>query len=174
MLAVERPAQDDAAGEFSAIALRARAAIDDTKSVVWALRGQAVDWETLVTHLRSRCVDLCANRAELDFVRGPQTTLLVPGQLAIDIVRIVQECVRNALQHGKPRSVRVRVDEGEAITLEIQDDGVGLPARRDGQKSASSGLENVELRAAEHAGHLTLGAAHPGTLVRVVLPAAGP
>src|SRR5215472_11933764 len=46
------------------------------------------------------------------------------------IYRVVQECVSNALRHGRPTRIAVRI-EGSAgpdrVVLEIADDGFGMP-----------------------------------------------
>ena len=68
----------------------------------------------------------------------------------ISIYRIVEEGVNNALNHGQPRAVEIRLDwTSSDLFIEIQDDGVGFDfanvksghARRHG-----SGLLNIESR----------------------------
>lgn len=151
--------------ELGSIAQRARSAIDDTRSVVWALRDEAVSWPSLVEHVQSRCVELCSARANLTFRADPSDQQL-PGQLALDIVRIVQESVRNALQHGAPSTVAVTMDIAEEIVLTIEDDGTGLVSA----KPVGGGLRNVARRAEEHAGLLHLGQLDRGTRISVQLP----
>jgi PAS domain S-box-containing protein len=47
---------------------------------------------------------------------------------ATHLFRIAQEAVSNALRHGQPRHITVRMAaDGGCVTLEIQDDGKGLP-----------------------------------------------
>jgi signal transduction histidine kinase len=53
------------------------------------------------------------------------------------------------------------------VTLEVQDDGVGLPSLAEG----GHGLRNMQQRVADLGGTLTIdGAAGRGTTVRAVLP----
>lgn len=154
--------------ELGAIARRARAAIDDTRSVVWALRDQPVGWGSLVEHIRSRCVDLCDSRAALR-LELEATDQVLSGQLAVDIVRIVQESVRNALQHGGPSAVAVKMSVGDVITVTVEDDGVGLAL----DSESEGGLHNLAVRAASHSGAVRIERLDPGTRVCVTLPLPG-
>lgn len=165
------PPQGEVGHEFDAIARRARAAIDDTKAMVWALRDDAVTWGVFGAHVRARCVELCAGRVALD-CDVPTGEASMSGQLAVDIVRIVQESVRNALQHGDAKRVRVAIAVDQSIVIEIEDDGVGIPTRSEGDAGYRGGLRNLERRAQEHGGALTIDALDPGTRVRVRLPLA--
>jgi signal transduction histidine kinase len=59
----------------------------------------------------------------------------LPKQIAIDIHRIAQECLTNAVKHGKPTQVQLNVEyshgEHRAISLTVEDDGGGDAARID-------------------------------------------
>jgi signal transduction histidine kinase len=55
---------------------------------------------------------------------------LVPRQQAIHVYRIIQEALSNVARHSKASSVWLRASiDDDALTLEIEDDGVGLPLR---------------------------------------------
>ena len=54
-----------AAEQLAAVSRRARAAIDDAASVVWALRGEPVPFDGLAESVRSRCTELCEGRVDL-------------------------------------------------------------------------------------------------------------
>ncbi|MEM9188151.1 MAG: histidine kinase [Myxococcota bacterium] len=159
------PQDENPVEELAAIAQRARAAIDDTRSVVWALRSETVRWSALTDHVHSRCTELCRSKADLQLEMEPSDKP-VGGQLAVDIVRIVQELVRNALRHGSPETVHVRLELGEVISVTVDDDGVGFPV----ETANRSGLSNVERRTADHSGEMHIARLEPGTRVQVTLP----
>lgn len=49
-------------------------------------------------------------------------------ELATHLFRIAQEAVSNALRHGRARAIRIALgSEPEALTLRVEDDGVGIP-----------------------------------------------
>ncbi|MEX2578766.1 MAG: PAS domain S-box protein [Verrucomicrobiales bacterium] len=60
-------------------------------------------------------------------VEQPDIVLFLKRETAIQIYRIAQEGVRNAVKHGKAERVRLSlVPEDSRIVLRIEDDGVGM------------------------------------------------
>ena len=52
----------------------------------------------------------------------------LPADAALALYRAAQEGITNALRHGQARHLQLRVhDDGAAVTLELLDDGLGLP-----------------------------------------------
>ena len=47
----------------------------------------------------------------------------VPDELALSLYRIAQECVTNAIRHGAPKTVSLKIDVADDITLTATDDG---------------------------------------------------
>ncbi|HEX5318613.1 MAG TPA: ATP-binding protein [Stellaceae bacterium] len=86
------------------------------------------------------------------------------------IYRVVQECLSNALRHGRPASIAVRVEcaaERGQIFLEIADDGSGMPDA----SSPGFGLRGMAERVRALGGRLTLGNKPGGGLtVTATLP----
>lgn len=85
------------------------------------------------------------------------------ADLTDDVVAVVREGLANAARHAHASSVTVRVDlRGTGplgvVRVEVQDDGVGLPAQRD----RFSGTGNLAARARQHGGTFTLGATPTG------------
>jgi signal transduction histidine kinase len=78
--------------------------------------------------------------------------------------RIVQEALTNVLRHAGARHVRVRVGrDGEAVRLEVRDDGAGAPADRNGNgDGAGSGVRGMRERASALRGTLEAGPADGG------------
>ena len=91
---------------------------------------------------------------------------LVSPSLADDIVAVAREGLSNAARHAKAASVSVTVSlaqpvPGESpglVTVLVDDDGVGLPATL----HRSSGLTNLERRAAERRGYFKAGPRQEG------------
>lgn len=93
--------------------------------------------------------------------------------VALHLLRIVQEAVNNAIRHGESKTIAIRfgVHDGRPV-LEIQDDGVGLPA--DVKQSKGMGLRTMRYRAEIINAQLRVhGAPGGGTLVSCFLPADG-
>lgn len=84
-------------------------------------------------------------------------------ELTDDVVAVVREGLANAARHAHASSVSVRVAvQGSghtgAVTVDVEDDGVGLPDVRE----RSSGTGNLAARARQHGGTFVLGAAPSG------------
>jgi PAS domain S-box-containing protein len=89
---------------------------------------------------------------------------------SVELYRIAQEAVSNALRHGKPRTVRLTIHAGaNDLRLHIADDGTGLrdrPARTTGM-----GISIMEYRAESINGVFRIEPADEGgTVVTVALP----
>ncbi|WP_051829807.1 MULTISPECIES: ATP-binding protein [Streptomyces] len=107
-------------------------------------------------------------------VLSPEPLPELPAAVEVAAYRITAEALNNVLRHARARTARITlwVDE-EALTLTVQDDGVGY--RADGDPPADGGgvgLRSMADRAAEIGGHCTVRALPPngGTLVLAVLP----
>lgn len=92
---------------------------------------------------------------------GPSTTL--------QVLRILQEGVTNALRHSQARTIRLCCiqDQSGAISLTIADDGSGI----DNSAPKGRGLLNMQSRAAALGGTLNVSSDKGGTRIELVLPA---
>lgn len=117
-------------------------------------------------HVQRLCADLV--RAYGMHSRGVELTTEI-DDVELDLDRgissglIINELVSNALKHAFPdnRPGRVRVDlkllEGRRCTLEVKDDGVGLPAAFDAEHADSLGLQLVHDLTSQLHGDISLG-----------------
>lgn len=97
---------------------------------------------------------------------GPVDSL-VSGEVAQQLLSVLREALSNIARHAGATSCDVRVlVEGDALTLVVDDDGVGLPEKR-----AESGLRNARARAEEFGGTLqVLSRSGGGTRLRWQVP----
>jgi len=90
------------------------------------------------------------------------------------IYRLVQEALSNAVRHGRPRHVEIRVARGaDGIDVTIADDGAGLA--EDG-RGGGFGIVGMRERVAAHNGRFSIAnrAAGSGVIVSVWLPNPAP
>ncbi|HEX5748834.1 MAG TPA: sensor histidine kinase [Archangium sp.] len=159
------------AEELSGFAERIRQGTDELRSVVWALRAESQDWESLVAHLRGRCLELCGEQVVLRFFdEGAPAGTVLPGEARLQVVRIVQEAVRNAVRHAHPRTVTVRLSGHEELRVVVEDDGCGLP--EGALERSSGGLRNLRHRAMALGGTLRFSTSPQGTRMEAILPGA--
>jgi signal transduction histidine kinase len=95
---------------------------------------------------------------------------LVEEELAEHAAAVLREAFGNAVRHARAHSIVVIVELSKNLTIEVVDDGVGLPPG-----AAASGLRAVEDRAVQCGGSLVVGPSPAGgtrLTWRVPLPVA--
>lgn len=107
----------------------ARSALEDLRDIVRNLRPSVVDDAGLVGALNLLCEDLRTVNEDLDIqVNVVGSPRRLPDELSLAVYRIAQEALHNVLRHARASTVSLEFDAGEgAVTLEICDDGVGIP-----------------------------------------------
>lgn len=85
------------------------------------------------------------------------------------LVRMIQECLNNAIKHASPSLIKVRIEKSpERLSIAIQDDGIGFDL---GQASNGQGLRNLESRMKTIGGEIDVSSAPgEGTHIRLLLP----
>ncbi|MGW0018753.1 GAF domain-containing protein [Rhodococcus sp. NPDC003382] len=109
------------------------------------------------TSLRRRLLDAVGDLSihssvapNVQFV-GPIDTL-VPDRIHPHAEAVLREGLSNALRHSQSDKITVSVTAGESFSIEIVDNGTGLPAT-----PRRSGLANLERRAEQCAGECSIG-----------------
>jgi signal transduction histidine kinase len=97
-------------------------------------------------------------------------------EMALHVVRIVQQAAVNAAEHSKARELRIATttrgtgDDARVVIL-VEDDGIGLPAApASAVNGRHHGLRNMQRRAERIGAELELAPAHPGTKLELRLP----
>jgi signal transduction histidine kinase len=86
---------------------------------------------------------------------------LVPDYIGGHAEAVVRETISNALRHAHATELTLTVEAGDALIITMVDNGLGMPP-----EVARSGLCNLEQRATELGGALTVGE-EPGGGTRV-------
>jgi signal transduction histidine kinase len=98
-----------------------------------------------------------------------------PREVEMTAYRVCQQALDNAVLHGRPHTIRVRVDVGSGhVELDVRDDGLGIRAGDEERALRSGHLGLADIRQAAAAIGAVLGvSAHSegGTLVRLRWPA---
>jgi signal transduction histidine kinase len=163
--------KDPAAADSLLAELRGQTqqAVADIRRVVNDLRPPALDDRGLVEALREHAARYAGT--------GLQVCIAAPGQLpplpaAVDLAayRIAAEAVTNTARHAAARrcTISLTADAGPGlVTLEVRDDGCGLPA----SYLPGLGLASMKARASELGGRCRIeGQPGAGTLVVAELP----
>lgn len=70
----------------------------------------------------------------------------VPSRQALNIFRIMQEAVHNALKHSNAKNIRITISSSERMDISITDDGSGIDEHT---SNHGNGMINMKARAAE-------------------------
>jgi signal transduction histidine kinase len=147
-----------------------RATVSDVRRLVYDLRPPALDELGLVEAMRQRASRLSVgDEGFLASVEAPDELPPLPAAVEVACYRIVQEALMNVSRHARASACTVRLAcaEGRALTIEVTDDGVGLPDTPEG----GVGLSSMRERAAELGGECEIARSWPsGTRVFARLP----
>ncbi|GLR89257.1 sensor histidine kinase [Bradyrhizobium iriomotense] len=167
------------------IADAARAALKDLRLVIDSMDDIGGDLMLALGSWRERAAaQLRPHDIALDWhVTTPQGLPLHPELRpwhVIQIVRILDEAVTNAVKHAKARKIAVRIEtlggapQDRRGVISIADDGQGFALAGNGEATGASqtarGLRNMKSRACRCGAELELGSSPSGTSVRLQLP----
>ena len=169
--------REDVAEDARKIAAVQKRMMETLRTTLVRLRSQNVEEIGLEASLRQLVSDYNLQSASQTAFRlnviGHMAA--VPKQVAIDIYRIAQECLTNAVKHGTPTEVRLKVEylphDSQAIALSVEDDGGG-DARRI-KKDGGHGLLGIRERISALGGKLSIGNAASGLRIAAIIPIFG-
>jgi len=151
---------------LDALTVQTQAAVAEVRRLVYGLRPPALDELGLLGAL-----DEQARTLGPITVSGPAGELTLGAAVEAAAYRIALEAMTNVSRHAHATACTVRVDVDEALQLEIEDDGVGLPA---GYR-AGVGITSMRERATELGGTCTIDRRLPrGTRVQISIPLGAP
>jgi len=169
--------REDVAEDARMIAAVQKRMMETLRTTLVRLRSQSIEEIGLEASLRQLVSDYNMQSASRTAFRlnliGQMAA--VPKQVAIDIYRIAQECLTNAVKHGRPTEVRVKVEHlvsaNGTIALSVEDDGGGDAGRikRDG----GHGLLGIRERVSALGGKLSISNAAAGLRISATIPLFG-
>ncbi len=122
--------------------------IEEIRTTIFQLKSPAEHDSGFRNRIQRVVADLTENRDIITTVRmhGPTTT--VGGELAEHAEAVTAEAVSNAVRHSGASRLTVEVDVADMLTLDITDNGNGIPA----DNHRRSGLTNMQYRAQQVGG----------------------
>jgi signal transduction histidine kinase len=147
---------------------RARAAVGDVRRLVDGLRPPSLDELGLAGALAEELARLEQATGTRCILEAPSDLAALPAAVEVAALRITLEAVTNVVRHaGARRCAVVLTADDRRLTVVVEDDGAGLPAK----VVPGVGLASMRERAEEVGGTLAV-APRPdgGTRVRAELP----
>ena len=146
-------------------------ALKEMRLLIHELRPPVLERDGLVEALRKR-LDAVEKRAGVEARLVMDDLVELPVNVEVELYRIAQEALNNALKHASATEVTVRmcVDCGDLV-LEVSDNGRGFDPQK-ASRGGGLGLVSMQERAREVGGSLLIASAvGQGTTVSVRLPA---
>lgn len=166
------PSADDCSKELRSIQDRLTELSDDVRHLAYQFHPSILDDLGLTVALQ-RLLDECAVRANLHgSFEAPPTPLTVPQAVATCLYRIAQESLANVMKHAQANKVTVSLAAtADAITLTVQDDGIGFDTQRLADSHRGLGLISMAERLRLVHGTVTIDSIpHQGTRLYVTVP----
>jgi signal transduction histidine kinase len=166
---------DPDAAEELLLDLKAQAqdAVTDIRRLVYGLRPPALDDLGLLGALRESAAQYGAKGLSVS-VETPQSLPPLSAAVEVATYRIAQEAMTNVARHAgaKTCTVALAIDEAGVLSLEVRDDGRGIPEpQAHSAVRAGVGLTSMRERATELGGSLVVEPLpEGGTRVRARLP----
>jgi signal transduction histidine kinase len=144
-------------------------AIADIRRLVYNLRPPILDEWGLVPALREQVAQFQLNQVQVT-IDAPETMPALPAAVEVAAYRIALEALSNAIRHASASRCAIRLDiTDEALILDIQDNGGGLPP----DSHAGVGVSAMRERAGELGGSCVIeNLASGGARVHACLPVA--
>lgn len=132
---------------------------NETRRSVWDLRSTALEtgdlesaFDEVMTMLHGKTTGLKIT------IETTGERLRMPAKTENNILRIGQEAVNNAVEHGQPTLVKIALDyQSTSVTLRVSDDGRGFdPARARSMGDGHFGLAGMRERARKIGGTIAI------------------
>ncbi|WP_045838000.1 sensor histidine kinase [Hyphomicrobium sp. 99] len=168
------PEQPNIARDARAIAKTQERMMGALRTTLVRLRSQSIEEVGLEASLRQLITDFNAQSQTGTVFRLQMAGRLAELQkrVAVDLYRIVQECLTNASKHGRPTEVSVRVEHRTTrdphVALTIEDDGGGDVSGV--HTSSGHGILGIRERLAGLGGSLSIANAPRGVRIFAMVP----
>ena len=154
--------------KFDSIGTFTRSTITDLRDTIWAMNKEEITFEDLKTRttnfIEAAKTSLLGITFEFNYPENAPVDSLNSLQ-GIDVYRIIQEAVNNAIKHAKATKIIVNFElDKEELTISILDNGIGFDAAT---IEAGNGLQSMQKRAKEINAILTIDSLENGTKVNL-------
>jgi signal transduction histidine kinase len=145
---VKSKMKDQTLPEIEKISNSANELLTKMNTIIWTMTSSNDTIENLVAYLRSYAVEFFENTTIDCYFSMPATLPQreISGEKRRNIFLSVKESLNNVVKHSQSSVVKINVEVGERLTIEIQDDGVGINLEK--LRKFGNGLNNMKKRMA--------------------------
>jgi signal transduction histidine kinase len=160
-----------AEAEIDRIRALARDTQAELRSLIFELRPPQLEKDGLVATI-GKDLDILGRAHGLKADLRVHGTPELDSAVELELYRIVQEALNNAIRHARAETIAVEVEAGDgAVTMTVRDDGVGFDPGARAIRERRLGLTSMRERAERLGGIFSVETAREaGTVVRVEVP----
>ncbi|MER2108693.1 MAG: sensor histidine kinase [Solibacillus sp.] len=114
-----------------------RNALSEVRRIIYDLRPMALDDLGIVPTLKKYTATMMEYNEGVNIeFHSYSTEQRIPSEYEVSIFRLVQECITNALKHGKPTEISVKIEWlRNDINIVVKDNGIGFDINNVSEKS---------------------------------------
>jgi two-component system sensor histidine kinase UhpB len=174
LIEVNAPEQQEVTQDARTITELQKRMMDTLRSTLVRLRAQHIEEIGLEASLRQLISDynIQSGPSAVFRLHAAGCLAAIPQHVAINIYRIAQECLTNAVRHGSPTQVRLSVEHTNSvagtIAFSVEDNGGGDAALLN--RSPGNGILGIRERIAALGGSLFIGRTAAGVRIAAAIP----
>ncbi|WP_438966272.1 ATP-binding protein [Flavobacterium sp.] len=154
--------------KFDSIGTFTRTTITDLRDTIWAMNKEEITFEDLKTRttnfIESAKASLLGIHFDFNYPTN-QKEIVLNSKQGIEIYRIIQEAVNNAVKHAKASKITVDFkNENNQVIIAISDNGIGFDKET---IENGNGLNSMQKRASTIDATLDLISSEKGTTIRL-------
>lgn len=139
-------------------------------------RHAMVNLSAYVRELSASLTGALSPNAHVHIAHHADDACVMPPDQVLTVGMLISELITNSVKYAHPTGVPVQIEiscrqNGGALTIEIADDGIGLPENFDPTKDGGLGLRIVRSLAAQLGASLRFDSNELGTSVQLAMPA---
>jgi len=143
--------------------------ISELRDTIWAMNKNKISYEDFQGRILSfiEKAKLASGNCHFNFNSTVKSPVHLSSVKGINLFRIVQEAINNALKYAKASEISISVTETEKnLIIKISDNGIGFDLNT---TELGNGLENMQKRAAEINGKINIQSKiNAGTQIEIV------
>lgn len=125
-----------------------REIINSLRDTIWVLNKDNITITGISDRIKNYMSKLQPSYPHIQFniSEGIENNVRISSQHALNIFRIVQEAIHNALKHSNADEINIFIGSNETLSIQITDNGKGVA---DNTNNEGNGLLNMHARAKE-------------------------
>lgn len=146
--------------------------IHNMRDICFNLLPKTLDEFGLLKAVRELCINTELNNKITVAVEAEEPFPQLSKEMAIDLFRVIQEFIHNAIRHGQSSYISMRFKSGkDRVFISLQDNGRGFPVEK---VIKGMGLQNAESRIKSHKGEIIIeSGCGKGTRFKIMVPVTG-